>query len=496
MPGKVNPVIPEVVTQVAAQVIGNDAAIAIGGMQGHFELNVFVPLMARNLLDSIDLLASASRLLAERCVDGIEANREQCERYAELTLSAATALNPFIGYDRAGEIVKKAAASGRSLREVALEAGRRGVGARRGARLPQDGEAARVTRLGGARRSADRASRIRRPVVAAAPQLQRRSRSKEALAASAVTLLLALSASVIPIAGASSGTPGNDAKGAHAVKQRGAADGSASAPLRLDQRERRALGRRDASRRSCTALPSDSAPVVTRLETTTTDQTTNVVLVLGGIELKGDQTWYRVRLPILPNNSTGWVRKSALGDLYTVDTHLYINRATLTATLKRDGKVVFKTHRRRRHAEPSHAARAVLRPRQAGRLRQPGVRPARVRDERSLADADRLAGRRLHRRPRHERAVDPARLRLARLHPHAERVDPEAVAADARRHADHDRLSAGAARASAGRFTGGTPASQSVPARFTTSLTRGRRSAVSCPPSRCDLRRSFLGGGR
>jgi fumarate hydratase class II len=123
MPGKVNPVIPEVVTQVAAQVIGNDAAIAIGGMQGHFELNVFVPLMARNLLDSIDLLASASRLLAERCVDGIEANREQCERYAELTLSAATALNPFIGYDRAGEIVKEAAASGRSLREVALEAG-------------------------------------------------------------------------------------------------------------------------------------------------------------------------------------------------------------------------------------------------------------------------------------------------------------------------------------------------------------------------------------
>ena len=76
MPGKVNPVIPEVVTQVAAQVIGNDAAITVGGMQGHFELNVFVPLMARNLLDSIRLLATASRLLAEKCVDGIEANRE------------------------------------------------------------------------------------------------------------------------------------------------------------------------------------------------------------------------------------------------------------------------------------------------------------------------------------------------------------------------------------------------------------------------------------
>src|SRR5207248_9134386 len=88
MPGKVNPVIPEVVTQVAAQVIGNDAAIAIGGMQGHFELNVFVPLMARNLLQSIKLLASASRLLDEKCVAGIQANREMAERYAELTCSA------------------------------------------------------------------------------------------------------------------------------------------------------------------------------------------------------------------------------------------------------------------------------------------------------------------------------------------------------------------------------------------------------------------------
>ena len=123
MPGKVNPVIPEVVTQVAAQVIGNDQAIAVGGMQGHFELNVFVPLIARNILDSIKLLSAAARLFAEKCVDGIEANREQCERYAELTLSAATALNPSIGYDKATEIVKEAAASGRSLREVARDAG-------------------------------------------------------------------------------------------------------------------------------------------------------------------------------------------------------------------------------------------------------------------------------------------------------------------------------------------------------------------------------------
>ena len=123
MPGKVNPVIPEVVTQVAAQVIGNDAAITVGGMQGHFELNVFVPMLARNLLDSIKLLASASRLLAEKCVNGIAANEAQCELYAELTLAAATALNPYIGYDQAAEIVKEAAASGRSLREVAREHG-------------------------------------------------------------------------------------------------------------------------------------------------------------------------------------------------------------------------------------------------------------------------------------------------------------------------------------------------------------------------------------
>ncbi len=123
MPGKVNPVVPEVVTQVAAQVIGNDIAVTVGGMQGHFELNVFVPVIARNVLDSVQLLAAASRLLAEKCVSGIEANRETNEHYAELTLSAAAALNPYIGYDKGDEIVKEAAASGRSLRDVAREAG-------------------------------------------------------------------------------------------------------------------------------------------------------------------------------------------------------------------------------------------------------------------------------------------------------------------------------------------------------------------------------------
>jgi len=123
MPGKVNPVIPEVVIQVAAQVVGNDGAITMAGSQGQFELNVRVPLIARNLLDSIRILASASRLLDEKCVAGLEANRDSNERHAEATLATATALNPFIGYDKATEIVKEAAASGRVLREVAMELG-------------------------------------------------------------------------------------------------------------------------------------------------------------------------------------------------------------------------------------------------------------------------------------------------------------------------------------------------------------------------------------
>jgi fumarate hydratase class II len=123
MPGKVNPVIPEVVLQVGAQVIGNDTAITIGGLQGQFELNVRIPLIARNLLQSIHLLASASTLLAEKCVDGIEPNLAGLEASAEGTLAVATALNPFIGYDRAAEIVKDASKSGRTLREVAREHG-------------------------------------------------------------------------------------------------------------------------------------------------------------------------------------------------------------------------------------------------------------------------------------------------------------------------------------------------------------------------------------
>ncbi len=122
MPGKVNPVIPEVVLQVAAQVIGNDTAITIGGMQGQFELNVRIPLIARNLLQSIHLLTSAATVLNEKCVAGIQANRSGTDRSAEATLAVATALNPYIGYDRATEIVQEATRSGRTLREIAREA--------------------------------------------------------------------------------------------------------------------------------------------------------------------------------------------------------------------------------------------------------------------------------------------------------------------------------------------------------------------------------------
>jgi fumarate hydratase class II len=123
MPGKVNPVIPEVVMQVAAQVIGNDTAITIGGMQGNFELNVRIPLIARNLLSSIALLTSAATVLNEKCVAGIQANREGTTRSAESTLAVATALNPYIGYDKATVIVQEATKSGRSLREVARDHG-------------------------------------------------------------------------------------------------------------------------------------------------------------------------------------------------------------------------------------------------------------------------------------------------------------------------------------------------------------------------------------
>jgi fumarate hydratase class II len=123
MPGKVNPVIPEVVLQVAAQVIGNDMAITVGGMQGQFELNVRIPLIARNLLQSLHLLAAAARVFAEKCVDGIEVNRAGTDASAGATLAVAAALNGAIGYDKGTVIVRKATATGRPLRDVALEEG-------------------------------------------------------------------------------------------------------------------------------------------------------------------------------------------------------------------------------------------------------------------------------------------------------------------------------------------------------------------------------------
>ena len=123
MPGKVNPVMAEVLTQVSAQVIGNDAAITVGGLSGAFELNVYIPMMARNLLQSITYLAAACREFASRCVDGITANSERAQALAESTLVLVTALNPVVGYDEAAAISKEAAATGRSLREVAIDHG-------------------------------------------------------------------------------------------------------------------------------------------------------------------------------------------------------------------------------------------------------------------------------------------------------------------------------------------------------------------------------------
>jgi fumarate hydratase class II len=123
MPGKVNPVIPEVVLQVAGQVIGNDVAVSVAGTQGNFELNVRVPMMARNVFDSITLLTSASRLLAEKCIDGLEPNEDTLRRNAESTPAIATALNPYIGYDLGTEIVQEAVKSARTIREVAIEKG-------------------------------------------------------------------------------------------------------------------------------------------------------------------------------------------------------------------------------------------------------------------------------------------------------------------------------------------------------------------------------------
>jgi fumarate hydratase class II len=121
MPGKINPVIPEAVIQVAAQVIGNDAAMTFSGQAGNFDLIVMLPVMAYNLLQSIDLLKGASTLLAEKCVRGITANREKCHAYLEQSLALCTGLVPVIGYDKSAAIAKEAYAEGKTVREIALK---------------------------------------------------------------------------------------------------------------------------------------------------------------------------------------------------------------------------------------------------------------------------------------------------------------------------------------------------------------------------------------
>ncbi len=121
MPGKVNPVIAESVTQVSAQVIGNDLAITVGGQSGNFELNVMMPMMASNLLQSIRLLSNVSNVFADKCIDGIQADKIRCEEMIEQSLAMCTSLTPTIGYDNAAAIAKEAYATGKTVREVALQ---------------------------------------------------------------------------------------------------------------------------------------------------------------------------------------------------------------------------------------------------------------------------------------------------------------------------------------------------------------------------------------
>jgi len=123
MPGKVNPVLPEALCMVCAQVIGNDAAVAFGGAAGSFELNVMLPMLARNVLESVRLLASMTRLFADRCVDGITADVQRCREYAESSPSVVTPLNRYIGYEEAAKVAKQALAERKTIRAVVLERG-------------------------------------------------------------------------------------------------------------------------------------------------------------------------------------------------------------------------------------------------------------------------------------------------------------------------------------------------------------------------------------
>jgi fumarate hydratase class II len=123
MPGKVNPVLPEAVTQVAAQVIGNDAAVTVGGLSGAFELNVYIPMMARNVLESFTLLANVSKLFAEKCIDGLVANEQRLRELAESSPSIVTPLNSAIGYEEAAKVAKEALRERKTIRQTVIDRG-------------------------------------------------------------------------------------------------------------------------------------------------------------------------------------------------------------------------------------------------------------------------------------------------------------------------------------------------------------------------------------
>ena len=187
------------------------------------------------------------------------------------------------------------------------------------------------------------------------------------------------------------------------------------------------------------AQPNTSSKVITKLSMVTGDGTQNIVLILAGESLTPSTTWYHVRLAILPNNSTGWVPASSLGNLYVVHTHLYVNREAHTATLKKDGRVIFTTPVGNGLAPNiTPAGQFYVHVSHGGNdLRY----AARVRHEREIGDADRqLAGRRVRRNPRHQPALPDSRLHLAWLHPATRRSDREAGQADDRRYAGHRHL--------------------------------------------------------
>jgi fumarate hydratase, class II len=146
MPGKVNPVVPEATLMVCAQVIGNDAAVAFAGASGNFELNVMMPVMARNVLESVRLLANVSRLLADRCVDGITADVARCRELAESSPSVVTPLNTFLGYDAAAKVAKQSLAERKTIRQVVVEQGYVESGAITEAQLDEALDVLRMTR--------------------------------------------------------------------------------------------------------------------------------------------------------------------------------------------------------------------------------------------------------------------------------------------------------------------------------------------------------------